>query len=474
VAPPKARSPKLIAAVAAFAAFLATFNETFLNVAFTPIMADFGVSPSTVQWLASGLMLGAAVMVPVSAFAYRSVPTRRLFVLTVALLVLGSLIGALAPSFGVLLLGRVVQALGTGLLIPIGMNITLEVAPREKLGAYMGTMGAMTTLGPSSSVLISGLLLSAFDWRSLLWVFMGLSLACMAFGAVVLTNIAELTHPKLDVPSVILVGLALVGLFYGLSSVFSGSVPLAAAAALVGAVCLVLFVRRQGKLEQPLIDLRPLRQSAFAVSVVINIIALLSIFAMNIIIPIFMQSVLGIAPLTAALVLFPAIALSCVLSPIAGKISDKHGPMGLLLTGFGLIAIFTAALSVWISAGSVVALALLYIPVIGGSALIIGPVQGYALARLAPSMAPHGVTVMSTGFQLAGCIGSSLMTGIYSAVLAGRMAGGEQLEAAASSGFLAAGLVTAAFAVAGFALVLWLRRRPSAVQAEVAEAPGRA
>lgn len=159
------KNPKLIIVVSAFAAFLATFNETYLNIAFTPIMQDIGVGVATVQWLATAYMLGAAVMVPVSAFAYRSIPTRILFVATTALLVIGSVIGALAQEFNVLLIGRIVQALGTGMLIPIGMNITLEVAPREKLGAYMGIMGAMKTLGPSLSVIVSGLLLSVGSWR---------------------------------------------------------------------------------------------------------------------------------------------------------------------------------------------------------------------------------------------------------------------------------------------------------------------
>jgi len=144
----RTRKPSTILVVAAFAAFLATFNETFLNVGFVPIMESLSVDVSTVQWLATAYMLGAAVMVPVSAFAYRSFPTRQLFCATTALLVIGSVIGALAPNFSVLLAGRIVQALGTGMLIPIGMNITLEVAPREKLGTYMGIMGAMTTLGP--------------------------------------------------------------------------------------------------------------------------------------------------------------------------------------------------------------------------------------------------------------------------------------------------------------------------------------
>ena len=156
---------KLVVVVAAFAAFLATFNETYLNVAFTPIMLDLGVGVSTVQWLATAYMLGAAVMVPVSAFLYRSVPTRRLFLITVSFLIVGSVISALAGSFPLLLAGRIVQAVGTGMLIPIGMNITLEVAPREKLGVYMGIMGAMTTLGPSLSVIAAGVLLSFFNWH---------------------------------------------------------------------------------------------------------------------------------------------------------------------------------------------------------------------------------------------------------------------------------------------------------------------
>ena len=150
---PSSRKPAVTLFVAAFAAFLATFNETFLNVGFAPIMESLSVDVSTVQWLATAYMLGAAVMVPVSAFAYRSFPTRPLFCATTALLVIGSVVGALAQNFAVLLIGRIIQALGTGMLIPIGMNITLEVAPREKLGTYMGIMGAMTTLGPSSSVI---------------------------------------------------------------------------------------------------------------------------------------------------------------------------------------------------------------------------------------------------------------------------------------------------------------------------------
>jgi DHA2 family lincomycin resistance protein-like MFS transporter len=424
------------------------------------------VDAATVQWLATGYMLAAAVMVPVSAFAYRSIPTKPLFLLTTGLLLIGSVIGALSPTFTLLLIGRIVQGLGTGMLIPVGMNITLEAAPREKLGTYMGIMGSMTTLGPSSSVIIAGLLLSFWPWPVLQWTFAGLSLACFLFGAFFLPNIAKLTHPKLDALSVALVGLALVGILYGVSTIFTESIIFAIAGIIIGIIFLILFVGRQNKLDQgvsnktPLIDLKPLKVKPFKLGVIINMASLITMFAMNIIIPIFMQSILGVSSFSASLTLFPAIALCCILSPLAGHIYDRHGARVLLPLGFVLIAIFAVALSLFIGGGSVWLLSILYIPVIGGSALIIGPVQSLALSHLAPEQNPHGVTILSTGFQIAGCFGASLFTGVYFKVLTTYAVGGASVNTAGSAGFLAVGILTAVFALIGLALAVRIKRYP--------------
>lgn len=441
-------NPKHVLFVAAFAAFLATFNETYLNVAFTPIMNYFTVNVGTVQWLATAYMLGAAVMVPVSAFLYRSIKTRTLFLTSVGLLILGSVVAAAAPCFAVLLIGRIIQSLGTGMLIPVGMNITLEAAPRERLGTYMGIMGAMTTLGPSSSVILAGVILSFFDWRIMLLVFAGLALLCFISAAFILGNIAELTHPKLDILSTILISFALIGVLYGISTAFSGNIYLSVITAIIGIICLVFFIRRQNRIENPLIDLRPLSIRPFAVGVIINMISLIVIFAMNIVLPIYLQSAAGVSAFEASLTLFPAILMSCVMSPIAGKIYDKHGPGILLPLGFACIAVFTASLAAFISTGSLLLFALLYVPVICGSALIIGPIQSFALSRLSYEMNPHGVIVMSTGFQIAGCIGSSLFAGIYAI---GSLS-------AAETGFSYAALLACIFAVAGFCLALYIRK----------------
>lgn len=225
--------------VAGFAVFLATFNETFLNIAFNGIGQSLNVQTSLVQWLATAYMLGASVMVPVSAFLYRRVRTKVLFVITVCLLIAGSVVGGLADNFTVLLVGRIIQSLGSGMLVPICMNIALAVAPKSKLGFYMGLMGAMTTLGPSLSIIISGLLLSVADWHMLLWTFGGLSCLLLIFAICFLENIATLSKPKLDVLSVVLISFALIGILYGISTILSGSILYACVWGLYVADCLL-------------------------------------------------------------------------------------------------------------------------------------------------------------------------------------------------------------------------------------------
>lgn len=449
-APPK--NYRLIIFIAAFSAFLATFNETFLNVSFDAVMNDFGISVGSVQWLATAYMLGAAVMVPVSAFLYRNIKTKLLYLFTVGLLILGSIIGALALNFPMLLIGRILQSLGTGMLIPIGMNITLEVAPKQKLGTYMGIMGAMTTLGPSSSVIIAGVLLSFFHWKMLLWFFGALSLICFFCGAVLLPNVAKLTYPKLDVISVLWISLALIGILYGISTIFEANLLLAIGTLLLGILFFLLFLNRQQKISDPLIRLEPLKIRPFAVGVIINMISLMVIFAMNIVMPLFLQGDMGISAFGASMILFPAILLSCAVSPAAGRIYDKRGGRTLLPLGFLLIAGGTLGLSATLSLSLPVLMAVLYIPVICGSALIIGPVQSFTLSHLTPEQNPHGVTVMSTGFQIAGCIGSSLFTGIYG------------IRSTPSVGFRTVCLFAAAFALCGIILaVIITRAKKSAV-----------
>lgn len=403
-------------AVAAAAAFLATFNETFLNVAFTPIMQDFNVEVNTVQWLATGYLLVAAVFVPVSNVLYHRFPTRPLFVSVVALMVVGSVVGALAPTFSVLLIARLLQAIGTGLLTPIGMNITLAVSPREKLGLNMGIMAAMTTLGPSLAIVLSGVLLTVAPWTTLMWVFGGLTMVVLIAGAIILRTVAELGRPVLDVPSFLLVAVGLVGVLYGVSAAFGGSPVYAAIAGVVGLVALWLFVMRQRRIDNPLINLRPFASAPFVFGVLMTMLGLVFVFAMNVVIPLFLQGAHGIAPLGASLALAPGILLTVVMGPVAGRLFDRHGGRWSIPLGFLIMAIFVTLVGVAAGYTSIVLFAVLYIPAVLSTAFVIGPSQTFALGSLDREAAPHGVTVVSTSFQIAGSIGTSLAVGLYGAL----------------------------------------------------------
>lgn len=405
-------------AVAAAAAFLATFNETFLNVAFTPIMGDFGVNVNTVQWLTTAYLLVAAVFVPVANVLYHRFPTRPLFVSVVAIMTVGSVIGALAPSFSVLLIARLLQAIGTGLLTPIGMNITLAVSPREKLGLNMGIMAAMTTLGPSLAIVLSGALLTIAPWNTLMWVFGGLTVVVLLAGAIILRNVAELGRPVLDIPSFLLVAIGLVGMLYGVTEAFGGSALYAAGSAIVGLIALWLFILRQRRIEHPLLDLRPFSSAPFVFGVLMTMLGLLFVFAMNVVIPLFLQSAHGMAPLGASLTLAPGILLTVVMGPIAGRLFDRHGGRWSLPLGFLVMAVFVTLVGVAAGYSSILLFGLLYIPAVLATAFVVGPAQTFALSHLDRETSPHGVTVISTSFQIAGCVGTSLAAGIYGALSA--------------------------------------------------------
>lgn len=450
--------PAAILFALAFASLLATFNETILNVALTPIMADLDVDANTVQWVATAYMLCAAIMVPITGFLYRSVKTKRLFVIALCLLLAGSVVGIFAPSFPVLIIARIIQALGTGMLVPLGINLTLLVAPVGKIGTYMGTVTAMTTLGPALGPIVAGTVLSAFTWHALFTLFALLVAVCLVLAFCFVPNAGDISRPRLDIASVCLVSIALIGLLYGISTVFSGQVLVAVVALLVGIVFLGIFVVRQKKIPEPLLDLRPFSNRLFVLGLIAVIIALMTVFSMNMILPVFMQGALGYTALGAALTLFPACVCSCVLAPIAGKLFDKHGLRVMVPIGFACMAVFSFALSLLGESAQAWQIIVFYLIVILGVSLALSPAQSFALSSLDPQLYPHGVTIVSTAFQIAGCLGSSLFMGILSFVQIQGIDSGATPTAAMAQGFSSACWLAAGLACVGFVIALALGR----------------
>ena len=444
----------------ALGAFLATFNETFLNVALTPMMHTCRIHSGQIQWVSTAYMLVAAVTVPMVSFLYRSVPTRRLTAAAFLFLLAGSLIGGFATAFPILILGRCVQAVGTGMIVPIGMNLTLLIAPKGRLGTYMGVVSAVTLLGPAFGPIAGGLLLSAFEWHVLFFVFSALVAAALVVNLIFIDDYAALSRPKLDILSVILVSLTLLGIMYGISTVFSSHIGVALAAFAVGIVCAVAFVRRQHQLDEPLLDLRPFKDGAFVKGVGVVFIAFMSVFAMNILLPPYMQNALGFSALGAALTLLVP-CLSCVVfAPLAGQLYDRYGFEHSLPVSLLVMAAFLFLMSrvTGIHTAGVV-IAAIYLPILAGCNFSIGPTQSDVLDHLSDDLHPHGVTICYTAIQTAGCFGSSLYVGIMGAVEQHHLAAHASAVSAVTSGFHVSCAAAALVAIVGFALALSFSRQ---------------
>lgn len=457
------RRPAAVLFVIAVSAFLATFNETFLNVALTPIMQDYAISFSEVQWVSTAYMLVAAVTVPVTGFLYRDIPTRPLNITALALLLIGTLIGFGATSFPMLLAARAIQALGTGMVVPIGMNLTLLVAPQGKLGTYMGVVSAVTLLGPAFGPIAGGVLLDRADWHVLFAVFAAMVAFALICTVAVIGDFGALTHPKLDAPSVLLVSAGLVGIMYGISTAFGGSVFVVAASLLVGAACMAAFARRQQRLDEPLLNLKPFANRGFSRAVCVVLFAFMTVFAMNIILPLFMQGSLGYSAMDAALTLLVPCLSCCVFAPIAGRLFDRFGLSISLPVALAAMTVFVALLSQCTEFATPLVILGLYTPILVGCAFSVGPSQSYALGILPPEQHADGTTICYTVIQLAGCIGSSLYVGIMNGVEQSQSALGVAPAAATASGFSASCLAAAGICLLGFCFAVATARAARAL-----------
>lgn len=287
------------------------------------------------------------------------------------------------------------------------------------------------------------MILEFSSWRALCWAFTVLAVIVFVVGITTVYNISENAKATLDVPSVTLVAIALIGLLYGISTIFSSAKLVAVVSLIVGIATLVLFVKRQNSIADPLVNLKPLSVFPFTAGVIINVIALIIVFSMNILVPMHLQSIRGATGLKACLVLFPAILLAVISGPVAGKIYDSKKPKIILPLGMLLMAVFSLTTSWAMGQDTLWLITLLYMPAILGSALAIGPVQSFSLSALPRSLNPHGVTIFFTSFQVAGRVGTALSTGIYGAFVASGAgsAGVADVANAANRDFLVVGAV---------------------------------
>ncbi|WP_026883419.1 DHA2 family efflux MFS transporter permease subunit [Clostridium akagii] len=448
---------KVIIAVLVFSGFIAVFNETILNVALSSLMVEMNVTAGTIQWIITAYMIVVAVLVPVTAFLIQTFKTKQLYLAAMTIFLLGTICAACSGSFAMLLISRMLQAAGTGMLIPIMMNTVLVVTPPQKRGSVMGLCGAALVLGPALGPTVAGIVLQFSSWHTLFIILIPIIILAMILGSIYLGNTSTITKPKIDFISIILSSLGFGGLIYGISSVSgSGNIKIVAVIFIIGILSLILFCKRQLFLKEPMVDIRVFKYPIFSIGTVLVMISMMTIFTMAVMLPIFLQGALRTTTFITGMTLLPASLIAAVVTPFAGKLYDKLGTKILVPVGFIIIFIPLFILSHANTDTSLIKIIVLFMVIDIGIALTMAPSQTTALNTLPKEFYPHGVAILNTLQQLASAIGASLFIGIMSASQLKALGNQVPAQTAVATGFSSATLALSVFVLIGLFLSIVL------------------
>ncbi|AEE47221.1 DHA2 family efflux MFS transporter permease subunit [Cellulomonas fimi] len=468
-ASPDRMSPRdrLAVTVLLVSTFVVILNETIMGVALPRLMTDLAITASTAQWLTTAFMLTMAVVIPVTGFVLQRITTRPAFLLAMTLFAVGTLICAIAPGFVVLLLGRIVQATGTAIMLPLLMTTVMTVTPPAARGRTMGNISVVISVAPAIGPTISGLILSVLSWRWMFGLVLPIAVVAILLGAARLPNVTEPRYAKVDVASVILSALGFGGIVYGLSGlgeITDGGVGTATWIALgVGAVTLVLFVLRQrslAKVDDALLDLRVFSSRTFAVSVALLAGLMVSLFGVIILLPIYAQTVLGLTTLQTGLLLLPGGLLMGLLAPGVGRAYDRVGPRPLLIPGAVALSAALWGFTLLQPDSSPWMLLAGHLTMSAGLALMFTPLFTSALGSLPAERYSHGSAVVGTLQQVAGAAGTALFVTVLTAQSIALADEGASATAATAGGIHLAFLVGAVLSLATLPVVLAVPAKP--------------
>lgn len=468
IAPPTAPlRTSLAIALLLVSAFVVVLNETAMGVSIPHIMESFGVTAASAQWLTTAFMLTMAVAIPVTGVLLQRYPLRRNYFTAMGLFAAGTALAAFAPVFEVLLIARVIQALGTSIMLPLLFTTVMQLVAPERRGRTMGLVAIVTAAAPALGPTVSGVIVSSLGWR---WVFiLVLPVAVLAIiaGAIWLRNVTPTMPARFDRLSVLLSAAGFSSLIYGLASIGEqaereGGLP-AWIPITVGTVALVGLVLRQLALrdtDRVLLDVRVFAGRLFTVSTITIVLVSISLFGSLILLPLYIQQVLGQPAYVAGLMLLPGGILSGVLAPFVGMAYDKVGPRVLIFPGAVIVTGAMAGFSTLGVATPVWLVIALHMLLSIGTAMMMTPLMTTALGAVTPKLYPHASAIVNTLQQVSGAAGTALFITLFT-VAATADSGGSAL-ADLARGVDAAFGVGAVISSAGIVLALFLRK-PSAV-----------
>ncbi|MFB6468164.1 DHA2 family efflux MFS transporter permease subunit [Cytobacillus sp. Hz8] len=394
--------------------FLSILNQTILNVVLPDLMTEFKVSATTIQWLSTGFMLVNGILIPATAFLMQRFSTRQLFLSSMILLLVGTLINAVAPNFALLLTGRLIQAAGAGIIMPLLMSVTLVIFPEENRGTAMGLIGLVMIFAPAIGPTLAGVIIEHFSWR---WLFIGMApLVAIVIGLSYkfLVNVSETSRPKLDFISIILSTAGFGALLYGFSSAgdkgWGSSVVLTYL--ISGAILLIIFCWRQLTLNNPLLNLRVFTNKMFTMTAIVNILVTMIMYADMILLPIYLQTSRGYTVLDTGLLLLPGALINAFMSPVSGRLFDKVGAKPLAFIGLIFIISSMWGVTNLTETTSFTYLMIRTIILRIGISFMTMPITTAGLNALPKQLNTHGTAITNTVRQVAGSIGIAVVVTI--------------------------------------------------------------
>lgn len=443
---------RLVIGLLLASAFVMILNETIMGVALPHLMKDLGISANAAQWLTTAFLLTMAVVIPITGYLLERFHTRPVFIAALSLFSLGTLLGALAPGFPMLVVARVIQACGTAIVMPLLMTTVMRLVPPETRGRTMGSISIVISVAPAIGPTISGIILSALDWRWLFWLVLPIAVLALGAGVWRIRNVSTPRPAPLDILSVGLSALGFGGLVYGLSILGAGRVEGALSPwlpVIIGTLALVIFVVRQIRLQRhdkALLDLRTFLSPSFTIALLVLAISMMALFGSLILLPIYMQNVLGLSVLQTGMMLLPGGLAMGLAAPVVGRLFDRYGPTPLVLPGAIMVSAVMWAMALLDQTTPTALVLAGHVVLSIGLSLMFTPLFTSALGSLPARLYSHGSATIGTIQQVAGAAGTALFVALMSMQMARLSGTGADMVAATASGvqiaFLCGGIIS--------------------------------
>ena len=437
--------------------FLMLLSETFLNNGLPAIMAELHVSQENAQWLSTGYYMVTGLMIPLSGWMFNRFPIKRTYITLLFIFLAGSLLAYFSPNFSFLLIGRLIQAIAAGAVVPLVQNIVLILFPKEQRGLVLGITGIIIAFAPAIGPTLSGYIIDTSGWRNLFLLLIPITVVILLGSFFVIYNINPVSKEHIDSLSFLYSLIGFGTLLYSLSLISNtGNLSILSIVFLIiGCIFIWIFAQRQFKVKNPLINLSVFTNKTFTLTTFLSGISNIALLGVELVIPLYLQDVHQVSAFVSGLILMPGAILMGILNPITGKLYDKLGIKKLSLIGYSILALGTLPM-IWFSpATSLTFVTIVYAIRILGIAFVLMPTFTAAMNSLPNDLAIHGNAASSTFRQVFGSLGTAILMMVVTLVTSNSS---HNHITALNHGYQAAFIISFIMAILGLVLSFALKK----------------